>query len=452
MKKQDELGQRPITPLLLSLTLPATIGMTVNALYNIIDTIFVGKGVGPYAIGGLSVIFPVQLTMFALAILIGTGAASVISRSLGAGNQEHANRTASAAWVFGILAPLALASLLMPFIPPLLRFLGAGTFTYPHAREYLQVILWGFPIILTGVISHNIARAEGRPEIAMISLLIGALSNIILDALFIMVFQWGTAGAAWATLIARSFSILFLAAFFFVYRCSSIQFRIPSLQTAVAALRETVPLGMSNFTRQIATVVLVITINNVLQSRGDDMALSVYGIINRLMLFTLMPLFGLAHGFQPIAGYNWGAGKLSRVKQSLIVTLIMAFVYSSLLLTVILLCPYQIARLFSHNKELISQTRPVLQTVFIMFPAVSLQIIGSVYFMAVGRSGPAVVLTLSRQFLLLIPFVLLFPLVWGTWGVWAAFPAADGLSTIVTVFFLWFGTQNLRSGHNSASA
>ncbi len=436
-KRQELLGSEKIPKLIIKMSIPAIIGMTVNALYNLVDTIFIGQGVGAMAIGGLSIAFSAQVAMFAIGLMIGTGTASIVSRALGAGDHEHAAAIAGTAWTTGLVLISIMLAIAQLFLPPIVRFLGATDDIAPYTQEYLRVILFGFPVIVSTVIGHSVARAEGKPQIAMVSLLIGASLNIGLDALFIFGFGWGIRGAAAATVIARSFSLLFLILYFkspktvlpLTRRCF-----LPSIKQ----MRLIVSLGLPAFVRQIGMSVLLMVVNNLLAAYATSLYISAYGIISRFMLFGLMPMFGLNQGFQPVAGFNWGAGHYSRARKSLFIAIGASVAYATVIYVFVLTVPDVIFRIFTSNRELIEIGGSALRIVFLALPVIGVQLTGTTFFLAIGKAVPAFILALTRQIIFLIPLAVILPQFLGVSGIWYSFPLADTLSTVITaVLVIW---------------
>ncbi len=436
MKKKDMmLGTEGIGKLLVKMSVPAIVGMLVNALYNLVDTIFIGRGVGTLGIGGLTVAFPVQMFIMSVAMLIGIGAASVISRSLGSGDRARANRSAgntlSVSILFGIIV-MILGYLLMK---PLLRSLGATESIMPYSKDYLSVIFLGAPFITFAAASNNVVRAEGRATVAMLTMVIGTGLNIVLDPIFIFGLQLGVKGAAIATVISQFVSFLFLL-FFFVTGRSSLEIKFRHLKPDWDVLGEMLKLGVPIFIRQFGVSIFAVIVNNSLRAYGSELYIAAFGVVNRLLMFMLMPLMGLAHGFQPIAGYNYGAGDFERVKQTVKLSVIVSTVAAAFFFIIVMAFPKPLLSIFTKDLLLISEGISVLRTVSLAVPLIGLQIIGATYFLALGKAIPSLFLGMSRQILFLIPLVLLFPLLWGLTGIWIAFPVADLLSTLVTV--VWF--------------
>src|SRR5690554_1685466 len=435
MSRNRMLEKEKIGRLLIKLSVPATVSMMVNALYNIVDTIFIGRGIGYLAIGGLTIAFPVQMLIMAASLMIGVGAASVISRSLGAKNQERAERAAGNSFlsvsIFGGLICL-LGSVLLE---PLLRIFGATPELLPYAKEYLQVILIGslyFPFVVS---SNNLIRAEGKAKVAMFSMLIGAVLNIILDYIFIFPLRMGIFGAAFATILSQLASAVFIFTYFRNGH-SALQVRLRHFKPDWGILREITTVGFASFARNSAGSLVIVIVNNLLGVYGGNLAISVYGIMQRMIRFLFLPLVGIVQGMQPIAGYNYGAKKVDRVKRAVKLSIISAVLFATTTSGLAQLFPAQVIRLFSADTELIKEGVYALRFVILMVPIVGVQIVGAALFQAIGKALPSIILTLSREVLLFIPFVLILPKFFGLSGIWLSFPLADLFAVLITTVLL----------------
>ncbi|MGM0432149.1 MAG: MATE family efflux transporter [Spirochaetota bacterium] len=440
------MGTQPMGSLLAKLSVPAMIGMIVNALYNLVDTIFVGQGVGALAIAGLSIAFPVQMIIGAFAQLFGVGAASIVSRRLGEQDERAAAQAAGTALSVTILTAILITTGGLLLIKPLLLAFGATRDILPYATDYLSVILYGAVFLSFSMSSNNIIRAEGLSHIAMIIMIIGTGLNILLDPIFIFVFNMGIRGAATATVISQIISALF-ALQFFARRKSALPFTRRSFALRPRIVGEIVVLGLSTFVRQAGVSVMTLSVNNMLKLYGGDLAIAAYGMISKLLIFFLMPIFGIVQGFQPIAGYNYGAKKTDRVKQVLYLGIGVATLLGLLFAAIIQLLPRTLLTMFTSDTQLLDLAVPALRLVMLAIPLVGVQVIGATLFQSIGKSVPALLLGLSRQFLFLIPLVLLLPRFFGTTGVWVAFPIADLLSTLVTVTWLFYEVRHLKRLH-----
>jgi len=436
------LGSQSIGKLLLRLSVPATVAMLVMALYNVVDTIFVGRGVGTDAIGGLTIVFPFQIIVMAFANMIGIGTASVVSRNLGSGNRDRACTAGGNAFAVSIGFGLLVTILGYSLLNPILRLFGATPILLGYAREYLSVILAGTVFITFAMSTNHIVRAEGRATVAMLTMVLGAVANIILDPIFIFGLKMGIRGAALATVISQFLSFCFLLLFYLSGR-SSLKIRLIHLKAVGGVLKEIFALGVPAFIRQGGMSLVLILVNNLLGRYGGDIYISVFGVIFRILHFVLMPLSGLVQGFQPITGYNYGAGKIDRVKYGVRLTLLISSALAVAGFLILSLLPGPIFRIFSTDSNLIRAGMPVLRVVVLIVPLIGIQMIGSAYFQAVGKARPAFFLGLSRQFIFLLPLMIVLPLAFGLWGVFAAFPAADLLSSLVTGLWLWKDVRNL---------
>ncbi len=439
------LGDEKIGKLLLKLSIPATIGMLVQAMYNFVDTIFVGRGVGSLGIAAISISFPVQIFIMAFAQMFGIGGASIISRALGGKNQEKADRTAGNVIGASLLFGVSMAAIGILFLEPLLRALGASDNIIPYARDYLGVILIGTAFFSFGMAMNNVIRAEGKAKIAMLTMLISALLNIILDPIFIFALDMGIRGAAIATVISQAVTSVYVLGYF-SFGKSSLKVRLKSLLPEWSIIREMVTVGLSAFSRQVAGSMLAIIMNNSLVFYGGDIAVSVYGVINRLLMVFVMPMFGINQGFAPILGYNYGARKLRRARDSVrlstIVTTSLA-VFSTVLMMIF---ARQLIGIFTNEAQLIELSTKALRIVIIALPSIGVQVIASGMFQALGKAGPALFLSLLRQIIILIPLVLIMPGYFGIDGIWLSFPLADSIAFVISLAFYIRELRLFKSG------
>jgi len=434
VNKLNVLEEKNMLKLLIKLSVPAMTGMFVMALYNIVDTIFVGHGVGPLGIAGLTIIFPFQMIIMSIGIAFGVGTASIISRNLGAKNIEKANKVMGTSFLASFIMSIMLMISTYFFIHPLLIIFGASKDIVPFSYNYLKIILLGTPFIIFSMIGNNIIRSEGRAKVAMFSMIIGALINIILDPIFIFIFKMGVSGAALASVCAQIIQFLFILCFFYSGK-SVLHFHIKSFVIDFKILWEIISVGSSSFARMIAGSLVFILINNSISTYGDDISLAIFGISTRFIRFILMPIFGIAQGFQPIAGYNYGARKIDKIIDVTKIAIISTTLIISLTVLLTELFPSTILQLFSNDHRLIFAGSNALRIMVVALPLVGFQVIGSTLFQALGKAKPALILTMSRQILLLIPLILILPRYFGITGIWIAGPIADILSAIITYFF-----------------
>ncbi|MCK4309756.1 MAG: MATE family efflux transporter [Candidatus Atribacteria bacterium] len=431
------LGEERISKLLVNLSVPATIGMMVNALYNLVDTIFVGRGVGALAIGGLTIAFPIQMFIMAFAQMIGIGAASAISRSLGAKDIEKADYVAGNSFLCIIVLSSIIAAIGLIFTEPMLRFFGSTETILPYAKDYITIILWGSVFFSFAMSSNNLIRAEGNAKVAMATMLIGAILNIILDPIFIFVFNMGVKGAALATVISKFISFLYVLTYLYSGK-SSLKVKLHHLKPKMRIIIEILTVGFSSFARHVTGSVVAIVVNNSLRIFGGDMALIIVGIVHRVTMFVFMPLFGVVQGMQPIVGFNYGAKKFVRVKETLKLSLIITTAIATFGWLIIELFPFSIISVFTRDAEIIEKGSTIMRIVISVIPVIGIQIVGAALFQSLGKAVPSLILALLRQVLLFIPLVIILPRVLGLGllGIWIAYPSADILSVVLTVLFL----------------
>ncbi len=452
MKHTDEaLGTEPILPLLIRLALPAMFSMFINALYNLVDAIFVGQAAGPVAIAALAIAFPVQQIVLAFALMLGQGTASIVSRALGARRRDTAASAAGTAFTASVALVAILTVLSITFLDGVLRIFGATAEVIPYGRDYLGIIMLSAPLLAATILANNLLRAEGKPTVAMKTILIGAVLNIILDPIFIFGLDMGIRGAAIATAISQTVSFVY-ALWFFASGRSGLEVRLHHLIPQVRLMRESAALGLPIFVRQAANSVIATLINNLLAIYGTAVSIAVYGTINRLLIFMFMPMFGMVQAFQPVAGFNYGAGLMSRVRQTVKITLISLGLYGTVAATLMMVFPHFLFRLFTTDVRLVNEGVPALRYIVAMLPFIGIQIVGASFFQSIGKARPAVILGLLRQVIMLIPLVILLPLFLGVTGIWIAFPVADLVATVVTALVLMRGVQGLFFSRQTASS
>lgn len=431
------LRNEKIPVLLTKLSIPAMLGMMVNALYNFIDTVFLGQFVGIDAIGALAIAFPIQMIVMGLGTMVGIGASSAASRALGAKKVEKADNIVGNAFLSIIVIGILLITLGRHFLTPILEIFGATEALLPLAYDYMNIILIGSIFLTISMVSNNIIRAEGNAKTAMISMMIGTGTNIILDPIFIKVFGLGMKGAAIATVIGQICAFIFVINYFYSGK-SNFKIMPHHLKPNFEYLKEIFTVGFPTFTRQIAGSLVAIAVNNSLGLYGGDLAISVYGVINKVLMFILMPMFGIVQGFQPIASFNYGAEQFDRVNQVIKTSIKRLIIYSICGTLVIQIFPSLIIRMFNNDPELINLGKDAMRIVTIMIPFVGIQIIAGSLFQALGKALPALIVSISRQTLFLIPLILFIPKVTnlGVFGIYLAFPIADFLAIILSGILL----------------
>lgn len=431
-KRMEMLRNEKISSLLLKLSLPAVIGMMTQALYNVVDTIFIGRGVGSMGIAGIAISFPIQLLVMAIAQMIGIGSASIISRSLGANKKDVAEDAFGNLFTMTIVISSIITIFGIIYINPLLEIFGATKGILPYAKAYMIVILFGTFFKVFGMSMNSVVRAEGNAKVAMITMLFSALVNILLDPIFIFGLKMGMEGAAIATVLAQITVFIWLTAYFLRGK-SVLKFRFSAMKPNTKIVKETLSIGSSAFIRQSSGSLLAAILNHLLAFYGGNMAITIYGLVNRLLSFFFMPILGISQGFQPIAGFNYGAKNYVRTKKSIY----FAIFYSSLItisgFAVIQLFPHQLISVFTTDSNLIQGSVKAMRIMTIMFPLVGFAVIVSTLFQALGKALPAFILSLARQILFLIPLALTLPKFMGLDGIWWSFPLAGFFTLILSL-------------------
>lgn len=436
MEQAKYLGEEKISKLLLKFSIPSMVGMIVNALYNIVDSIFVGNGVGEMALAAVAIAFPIMIVLMGFGMLIGVGAGSLVSIRMGEKRKEDAEKILGNAFTLLLGASVGLSAVMLLFLDPLLIFLGADPHTtLPYARDFTRVILCGSVFMHIGFGTNSIVRAQGDPKTAMATMLISAVINTILNPIFIFYFQWGISGSALATVLAQSVSCAWVLHYFFSTR-SYLKIRLPNMRLDRQVVAEIIEVGMSPFLMQIAASVVGVLFNYSLVRYGGELAVASVGIINRVAMLLLMPIFGLSQGVQPIIGYNYGAKQYKRVVEAVKIGILAATAFSVVSFGIVQLFSSQIVALFNQNPELVAMGSHGLRLFLMMLPVIGLQVISANYFQAVGKSKYAIWLSMSRQVILLIPLLLLLPGWLGLDGAWLAAPVADLGSALLTSSFL----------------
>lgn len=448
MDQSKQLGEEKISKLLLKFSIPAIVGMLVNALYNVVDRIFIGNSsVGSSGIAGITICSPIMLVTLAFSMLIGLGANSLISIRLGEKRRDEAELILGNAMTLLVVVPAVLSVICLIFIEPLLIMFGASDIVLPYAKEYMTIILIGTTIQTLGFGMNNFIRAEGNPRIAMYTMLIGAILNTILDPIFIFIFGLGIAGAAIATVISQMVSTAWVLYHFLGGR-SSLKVHVGNLALRRQIVGKIIALGMAPFLMQMAASVLNAIMNKSLNLYGGDVAVSGMGVVTSITMLILMPIFGINQGSQPIIGYNYGALKFDRVKKTLKLAIMAATGITCVGFLLTRLFPVQLISIFNRNDTELLRFGTRALTIFLLcLPIIGFQIVSSNYFQAVGKPKHASFLSLSRQVLILIPALLILPKFFGLDGLLMAGPTADLTASVVTGIFLFRELRHLDEKH-----
>ena len=430
-----ELGTEKIGRLLKQYALPAIIAQTAASLYNMVDSIFIGQGVGPLAISGLAVTFPLMNLSTAFGTLVGAGAAVMLSVLLGQKNYKAANKVLGNVVSLNIIIGLIFMAIALIFIDPILHFFGASENTLPYAKEYIRIILIGNVITHVYFGLNAAMRSSGFPKKAMALTIFTVVFNTILDPIFIFVFDMGIAGAAWATVLAQTVAMgIVLRHFSDKERAFHFEKGIFKLDMRVA--KDSLAIGMGPFLMNAAACLVTLFINQQLRDYSGDLGIGAYGICNRLIFMFIMICMGLNQGMQPIAGYNYGAKQYSRVKEVFWMTAKLGTVVTCICFIIGMFFPRVAVGIFTHDEALMDMASHGFRILVIGFPIVGFQMIGTNFFQCLGMVKKSVILSLSRQILFLLPLLYALPLWHGASGVWMSFPISDALSALLTAILL----------------
>jgi len=449
MDNSKQLGEMKISKLLMKFSIPAIVGMLVNALYNIVDRIFIGNGVGSLGIAAITITFPIMLVMIAFSMLIGVGANSLVSIRLGQNRKEEAEVIFGNAVTLLVLISITITIVGLVFLDPLLKLLGASEQILPYARDYLKIIFIGAVFQSTGMGLNNFIRSEGNPKIAMYTMLIGALINTIFDPIFIFVFHWGMEGAAIATILGQAVSSIWVFRYFLRGK-SLLKIRRKNLRLQPIIARSIIALGIAPCSMQLAASVQNIIMNKSLAIYGGDTAIAGMGVVMSILIMMIMPIFGVNQGAQPIIGYNYGAKKYDRVKEAYKTSVGFATGIVVIGWIVTRLFPEQLVSMFnSEDAELIAFGTFAIKRYLMFLPIIGFQIVSSTYFQAVGKPKHALLLGLSRQVLILIPALLILPNFFGLEGILSAGPLSDVIASLITGTFIFIEMKKLDAHHES---
>ena len=444
-----ELGTERIRKLLVQYAVPAIIAMTASSLYNMVDSIFIGHGVGPLAISGLALTFPLMNLAAAFGSLVGVGAATLISMRLGQRDYETAQRVLGNVLVLNLIIGISFGLAALLFLDPILYFFGASEATIGYAREYMTVILLGNVVTHMYLGLNSVLRASGHPRKSMYATINTVVINTILDPLFIFGFGWGIRGAAIATVLAQVISLVWQLRIL-SNKQELLHFRRGIYRLRKKIVRDMLAIGMSPFLMNLAACFIVILINKGLKEYGGDLMIGAYGIVNRLAFFFVMIVLGVNQGMQPIAGYNFGAKQYDRVMRVLKLTMIGATCVTTAGFLLGEFMPRLAVGMFTSDEELIRLSVEGMRIVF--FPIIGFQMVATNFFMSIGMAGKAIFLSLSRQLLFLMPGLIFLPHIFdvctewnGSWGVWCSMPLSDFLASLVAFFMLTYQLRKFRA-------
>lgn len=442
--KSHLLGTEPIAKLLIKQAIPASIGILVMSLNMLVDGIFVGNWIGSDALGAVGVVLPISFFVAALGMAIGIGGSSIISRALGSNKDDKAKHTFGNMLALTVLITSTMAVFGLLFIDTLVPAFGGKGNLFEPARTYYEIVFYGIPVLGLCMMGNNVIRAEGAPKFAMVAMLIPSVGNLFLDYIFINVMCWGMAGAGWATTISY-FLCFFYILWFFLSGKSEL---FPSLKHLVPAwdiLKEIGSLGFVTLARQATSSLIFLLMNNILFELSGEQGVTVYRVVGSLMMFAIFPVLGVTQGFLPIAGYNYGATKWSRVREVIYLSIKVSCVLGTLIFIGLFIFTEQIAGLFTKDLSIITQAAFAMRMVFLSVPFIAIQLIGAAYYQAIGKAIPALLLTILRMAIVLIPLLYILPTFYGELGVWISFPIADFVATVITAYYLWLAMKKLNT-------
>lgn len=428
-----ELGTQPIGKLLLQYAIPAIIAMTASSLYNMVDSIFIGHGVGPLAISGLAITFPLMNLAAAFGSLVGVGASTLVSVKLGQKDYATAQNILGNVVTLNFIIGIGFSILTLLFLDPILYFFGASPDTISYARDYMVIILLGNVITHMYLGLNALLRASGHPQKAMTATITTVIINTILDPIFIYLFHWGIQGAA---ILAQIISLVWQFKTF-TNKNELLHLRRGIYKLRGTIVKNTIAIGMSPFLMNLAACFIVIFINKGLKEYDGDLAIGAFGIVNRIVFLFVMIVMGLNQGMQPIAGYNFGAQQYHRVNQVLKLTIYGATAVTTTGFLVGELMPELAVSAFTTHEGLIQLSATGLRIVVIFFPIIGFQMVTSNFFQSIGMAGKAIFLSLTRQLLFLLPSIILLPLCWGSAGIWWSMPISDLAASVVAGIMLY---------------
>ncbi len=436
MDRTESLRTEKVGTLIARFSIPSIVGLVVGALYNVIDRIFVGRGVGTEALSGVAITFPLTMIVLALGLFVGIGASALISLRLGAGKRDEAERVVGTALALSAAIGVIFVVVVSLVMRPLLVMFGGSGPTLEYAITFTQVYLPGAFFQIVSFALNNTIRAQGDPITALLSMIIGAVVNAILNPIFIFGLHLGIAGSALSTDIAQVVSLAWMFVFYLRGK-SALKLRRIDIRLPAGVVASIVKIGIAPFLLQVAGSLVIILINHVAEKRGGVSGVAVMGIAYSVLNLLMMPVIGINMGVQPIVGYNYGAGNYDRVRETVKKALLSALVICTAAFVVFLVLSRQIMGLFIENDpSVVAIGTRGLRIYLAMLPVVGFQVISASYFQAINKAGRAILLNLSRQVILLIPLLLLLPLWFGFDGIWIAEPVADGLSVFISLAFL----------------
>ena len=457
LQTQSPFATEPIGRLIVRFAVPSVIALLVNSLYNIVDQIFIGWGVGYLGNGATNIVFPITIVALALAMMIGNGGAAYLSLKLGEGDADAAKKGVGNAVTLVVIVSVVLTAVFLLFIDPILTLFGATDVLRPFALEYGWVIGIGLPFMMISAAINSMIRADGSPRYAMASMVVGAILNVILDPIFIFVFGMGVRGAAIATVIGQVAS--FAVSVAYMPRFGSVRLGVDAFRLRARTCGNIVTFGLSSFITQFAITIVMALTNNLLavygaeSVYGAEIPLTATGIVMKVNQILISILLGIATGAQPILGFNYGAGKYHRVRQALELSLIASEVVSVAAFLLFQFAPMSVGSLFGSEEGLYNEFAVLAFRIFLLLcPLTGFQTIAAVYLQAVGKPVQSAILSLARQIIFFVPAALILPMFLGVTGVLWTGPVADGLAFLLALAFILYERTHLKRRHAEQSA
>lgn len=442
-----ELGTKPVGKLLMQYAIPAIIAMTASSLYNMVDSIFIGQGVGPLAISGLAITFPLMNLSAAFGAAVGVGASTFISVKLGQKDYDTAKHILGNTMTLNLIMGLGVGLVCLLFLDSILRFFGASDQTIPYARDYMVIILLGNVITHMYFGLNSVLRAAGKPKHAMSATIFTVVLNTLLDPLFIYTFGLGIKGAAYATVLAQSLALIWQL-YIFSRPKELLHFKRGTFRPNSTIIRNIIAIGLSPFSMNVCACIVVILINNSMVHYGSDLAVGAYGIANKVAFIFVMINMGVNQGMQPIAGYNYGAMRYDRLMKVVKYSIIAATAIMTTGFIIAMTIPGPCARLFTTDPTLIDLSAKGIRYIMVAFPVVGYQMVVSNFFQSIGKAKISIMLSLSRQLLILLPLLLILPTMFGINGVWFSMPVSDTLSAIMAAWIMIVHMRKFKKQHN----
>lgn len=445
-----ELGTKPVGKLLMQYSIPAIIAMTAASLYNMVDSIFIGQGVGPMAISGLAITFPFMNLTAAFGAAIGVGASTCISVKLGQRDYSSANRILGNTFTLNLIVGIAIGIICLLFLDPILRFFGASNQTIVYARDYMEVILAGnvFSHMYFGL--NAVLRSASKPRHAMFATIFTVVINTLLDPIFIYTFQLGIRGAAYATILSQILALIWQMKLF-SNKKELIRFTSGTYRLQKDLVRNIIGIGMSPFAMNVCACIVVIFINKGFVAYGGDLAVGAYGIDNRVAFFFIMITMGVTQGMQPIAGYNYGSQQLDRLMKVLRYSVYAGVAVMTTGFLVAMFLPELCVRMFTSDETLIAMAVRGIRIDMAAFPVVGYQMVVTNFFQSIGKAKISMFLSLSRQLLFLIPLLIVLPPQLGVDGVWLSLPVSDVIAAIVAAVMMFIYMKKFNRQHKELS-